>query len=150
MPRLFGLRYQLHETQNPNGHSLLERLEFWSTAWKIIREQPIFGVGTGDVRISFEAMYERNHSLLQEDNRWRAHNTYLTTWVTFGVVGLLFFLAFLGQYSLFQWRNDQWIGLVYMGIFLSTFLIEDTLETQTGVTFFAFFYAIFSRKITLT
>jgi hypothetical protein len=150
LPRLFGLRYQLHETQNPNGHSLLERLEFWSTAWKIIREQPIFGVGTGDVRISFEAMYERNHSLLQEENRWRAHNTYLTTWVTFGVVGLVFFLAFLGHYSLFQWRNDQWIGLVYMGIFLSTFLIEDTLETQTGVTFFAFFYAIFSRKITLT
>jgi hypothetical protein len=148
MPRLFGLRYQLHETQNPNGHSLLERLEFWSTAWKIIREQPVFGVGTGDVRISFEAMYERNHSLLREDNRWRAHNTYLTTWVTFGAVGLLLFLAFLGYYTIFQWRNEQWIGLVFMGIFLVTFFVEDTLETQTGVTFFAFFYAIFSKKIT--
>ncbi len=150
MPRLFGLRYQIHATKNPNGHSLLERLEFWNTAWQIIKEQPFLGVGTGDVRISFEKKYLENNSLLEEDNRWRAHNTYLTTWLTFGVFGLLYFLSMLWYFGREQLYQNQWIGLVFLAIFVSTFFLEDTLETQTGVTFFSFFFGIFRNKIFTT
>lgn len=32
-------------------------------------------------------------------------------------------------------------------IALVTFLFEDTLETQAGITFFSFFYALFSIQI---
>jgi hypothetical protein len=40
-------------------------------------------------------------------------------------------------------QRKEFIGFAFIVIALGTFLIEDTLETQTGVTFFAFFYGLF-------
>jgi len=146
MARLYGLRYQIHHSQNPSGHSLLERMEYWKTAVKIIKENPIIGVGTGDVNDQFLSKYEQTNSPLTEERRLRAHNSYLTETVTFGILGLVFFISWLGYYLYQQVKFQQLAGVVFMLVAIVTFLIEDTLETQMGVTFFALFYAVFSRK----
>jgi hypothetical protein len=46
-----------------------------------------------------------------------------------------------------QVKFQQLAGVIFMLVAIVTFLIEDTLETQMGVTFFALFYAVFSRKM---
>ena len=148
MARLFGLRFQIHHSQNPSGHSLLERLEYWKTALEIIKENPIIGVGTGDVNDQFLSKYDELKSPLTEERRLRAHNSYLTETVTFGILGLVFFISWLLDFLYQQFKLQQLFGVVFMLVAISTFLIEDTLETQMGVTFFALFYAVFSRKIT--
>jgi hypothetical protein len=145
--RLYGLRYQIHHSQNPSGHSLLERMEYWKTAVKIIKENPIIGVGTGDVNDSFLSKYDELKSPLTEERRLRAHNSYLTETVTFGIVGLLFFISWLLYFLYQQFKLQQVFGAVFMLVAIATFLIEDTLETQMGVTFFALFYAAFSRRM---
>ena len=147
MARLFGLRFQIHHSQNPSGHSLLERLEYWKTAILIIKENLFFGVGTGDVNDSFLSKYEQTNSPLTEERRLRAHNTYLTETVSFGLFGLLFFITWMFYFLYKQVKFQQIFGLVFILVAIVTFLIEDTLETQMGVTFFALFYAVFSRKI---
>jgi O-antigen ligase len=147
MARLYGLRFQIHHSQNPSGHSLLERLEYWKTALEIIKENPIIGVGTGDVNDQFLSKYDELKSPLTEERRLRAHNSYLTETITFGILGLVFFISWLLYFLYQQFKFQQLFGVVFMLVAIATFLIEDTLETQMGVTFFALFYAVFSRGI---
>jgi hypothetical protein len=146
MARLYGLRFQIHNSTNPSGHSLLERLEYWKTAISIIEKNWIIGVGTGDVNDSFLKNYEEINSSLTEERRLRAHNTYLTETVTFGVFGSLFFISMLVYFCYKQIQIRQLFGLIFMFVAIATFFLEDTLETQMGVTFFALFYGVFSRK----
>ena len=142
--RLFGIRYQLHNASNPNGHSILERIEYWKNAREIIKTNWIFGVGTGDVNDAMQQMYTKRNSSLTEDRRLRAHNSYLTFWMTFGVFGLLYFVFFQAKFFLDQWKKKQVLGVFFIVIAFVTFLFEDTLETQMGITFFTLFYALFS------
>jgi hypothetical protein len=142
--RLFGIRYQLHNASNPNGHSILERIEYWKNAGEIIKTNWIFGVGTGDVNDAMQQMYTKRNSSLTEDRRLRAHNSYLTFWMTFGVFGLFYFVFFQAKFFLDQWKKKQVLGVFFIVIAFVTFLFEDTLETQMGITFFTLFYALFS------
>ena len=144
--RLYGLRYQIHHPTNPNGHSLLQRIESWKTAEQIIKENWIFGVGAGDVADIFEQKYKENKSLLIAENRIRAHNSFLTSWLSFGLVGLVLFTYIQLVFFQFTWRKVNYLGLLFIGLSLISFLLEDTLETQTGVTFFAFFYSFYASK----
>lgn len=141
--RIYTTLYELKTYQAfgyAEGFSLSMRLEFWKTAKKIIKEQPILGVGTGDVQDAFDLQYYLNDTSLSEQNRRRAHNQYLTIWLTFGVFGLMYFLFYL----LWPLRgNLQSFYPAFLAIAMLSFLTEDTLETQAGVTFFAFFNALF-------
>ena len=142
--RLFGIRYQLHNATNPNGHSILERIEYWKNAGEIIKTNWILGVGTGDVNDEIQKMYTKRNSPLNEDRRLRAHNSYLTFWMTFGVFGLLYFIYLQVKFFSFQWKKKQILGVFFIAIAFVTFFFEDTLETQMGITFFTLFYALFS------
>jgi hypothetical protein len=146
MARINGIRYQLLAHADPNGHSLLQRIEYWKTGMSIIKSHWIFGVGTGDIQVAFDDQYETDQSKLSKENRLRAHNTYLTVWVTFGILSLLFFYM-IGKFLTTMIADKNFLGLAFITIAIITFLIEDTLETQTGVTFFSFFYGLFMSKV---
>jgi hypothetical protein len=146
--RLFGVRYEIQNNLNPNGHSILERIEYWKNASAIIKNNWLFGVGTGDVNDEIQSMYERRHSPLNKDRRHRAHNSYLTFWTAFGVLGLIYFIAMQLEFFRFQWRKKNLLGVFFIAIAGITFLFEDTLETQMGITYFSFFYALLSRMKT--
>ena len=67
--------------------------------------------------------------------------------LTFGVLGLILFLAILFLYVKAQLQYGQILGFVFMVLMMVTFLFEDTLETQTGITLFSFFAALYSIQI---
>ena len=144
--RLYGLKYQLQNNEDPNGHSLLQRIEFWRAAIKIVKNNWLIGVGTGDVQIAFNKEYSLNHTKLKPENRLRAHNYYLTNIITFGIIGLLIFCVFIIVFIQFQLKNKNTLGLLFISVFCVTALIEDTIETQLGATIFAFFIAIYSMR----
>ncbi len=128
---------------NPSGHSLTQRIVYMKTAWKIIRRNFWTGVGTGDVRLAFEKQYEQDESRLAPERQLRAHNQYLTFFLTFGVFGFLWIMtAFL--YPVFtQNRWKHYFVQVFCIIAFLSMLNEDTLEVHAGVSFFAYFYALF-------
>lgn len=124
---------------NPSGHSVIQRFEFWKAALGIIRENPVFGVGTGDVKNEFDLQYERTDSPLSKEWRLRSHNQFLAIATAFGITGLLLFLFTL-FYPLFKERKlNDYLYLMFFIIAFLSMMPEDTLETQVGVTFFAFF-----------
>ena len=121
-----------------NGHSLLMRLEFWKTALNIIKQNPWFGVGTGDVKNAFKEQYEKEHTTLQKEWQLRSHNQYLATTVALGLIGLLLFLIHL-FIPLFSKKKLSVFFMFFILIELLSFVNEDTLETQAGLTFCIFF-----------
>ena len=133
---------------NPSGHSVVQRFEFWKAAIGIIKENPLIGVGTGDVKHAFEEQYNKMNSPLTKEWRLRSHNQFLAIGTAFGLIGIVLFLITL-FYPLFtkQKFNDYFYLMFFCVAFLSLFG-EDTLETQNGVTFFAFFnsYFLFCRQ----
>ena len=142
--RIEGLRYQIHHSNDPNGHSLLQRIEAWKSGLQIFMDHPFVGVGTGDVDDAFANKYKENNSKLLPVNQIRAHNSYLTSLLTFGVLGLVLFVTILLVYIKMQLYYRQIMGFIFMVLMMVTFLFEDTLETQTGITLFAFFSALYS------
>jgi len=145
--RIEGIRYQLSHMSDPNGHSLLQRIEAWKVGASIFWSEPILGVGTGDLISSFKLKYKELQTKLTPKNQIRAHNTYLTSLITFGLIGLLSFLLLLFSSGIIQLQQKQLIGFIFLVIMMVTFFFEDTLETQTGITLFAFFSALFSLPI---
>jgi len=109
---------------------------------KLARQNLLLGVGTGDVKQSFKDAYVDYPIYIAPKYRHRAHNQYITFLVTFGILGLLYFTSFLGFLS-YKWRGNN-LYLFFVIVSIISFLTEDTLETQAGVTFFAFFLGLFS------
>lgn len=130
-------------TGDPSGHSVMQRVEYWKTAWNIIEKNFWFGVGTGDLNTAFQEEYDHMNSKLSEEARLRSHNQYLSIWVGLGVIGLLWFLISLFYPALKQNAFSN----IYFTLFFITFtvsmLTEDTIESQAGVTFFIYFTCLF-------
>ncbi len=135
---LLGYRsYKYHN--NPNASSLMQRIEYWKTAIYLIKDKPVFGHGTGDMQRVFDKAYLDTNSNLEPEYRHRSHNQFLAIAVAFGILGLLFFLFALFYPPLMLNKFNNYYYFVFLIIAIISFLSEDTLETQAGVTFFAFF-----------
>ena len=142
--RLYKLlwEYQVRKLQgNPGGHSITQRLEYWRVSLAIIRGNFLVGVGTGDIRTAYTEMYESLDSPLEMQFRHRAHNQYLAIFVTFGIVGLAWFLLSLVYPGVVTRKFLDYRYLVFWITLAMSMLVEDTLETQMGATLFAFFNA---------
>ena len=121
-----------------NGSSVFQRVEYIKASLGIIKDNPVFGVGTGIIQ-PFADYYENTNSKLYPEYRLRSHNQYLAITVAFGIVGLLWFL-FTMLYPLFaDKRNRNYLYIVFLFIIMLSMFTDDTLETQVGATLFAYF-----------
>lgn len=138
---------QYRKGGNPSGHSVTQRMEFWKAAAGIISNNRLTGVGTGDVKMAFEEEYDRMNSPLTKEWRLRSHNQYLAITVAFGYIGLIWFLFSLVFPMIRERRVTNYFYIAFFMIAVLSMVTEDTLETQAGVTFFAFFnsFFLFSR-----
>ncbi|CAG0983470.1 MAG: O-antigen ligase family protein [Bacteroidetes bacterium] len=125
-----------------NGHSIVMRWIYWKTGFKIVKENFLLGVGTGDVQNEFQKMYEKENSILRPEFRLRAHNQFITFAITFGVLGLLVFIIAL-FYPLYKLKlYNRFIYLGFFVVVVASFITEDTLESQAGVTFYIFMHSL--------
>lgn len=133
----------LHYRDNgdPNGSSAMQRVEYWRTSLLIIKQNWLIGVGTGDIPDAFTRQYQVMNSPLQKDFRWRSHNQYLSIFIVFGVFGFLWFLVTLIYPAIVTGRFQNYFYVIFWLIAMVSMLTEDTIESQDGVTFFAFFNA---------
>lgn len=125
--------------KNPDGSSLFQRVEHWKAAFHIIKNNFWLGVGTGDVQNVFDETYSNINSPLSKEYWYRSHNQFLTFFVSFGVFGFLVFLLLWVFIFKKVIETNNWIGFAFALVAFASFLPEDTLETQQGVTFVGFF-----------
>jgi hypothetical protein len=144
---LWGLN-EYRKSGDATGSSLMQRLEFWKASWGIIKDNWLAGVGTGDMNEAFQQQYEKMNSKLSPDQRWRSHNQFLSIFVGFGIFGVIWFLFAILFPPLALGKFKDYFFLVFFIIAMISMISEDTIESQMGVTFFAFFYSffLFARK----
>ena len=142
MSRINGVRHQLINNFDPNGHSLLQRFEYWKTSVCLIKKNWLIGVGTGGNQKAFNEAYVATNSRLLPENRFKSHNMYFSILISYGVLGFLMFCTVLGAFFWIPLKHNYLIGVQFICVILASFLIEDTLETQLGVSLFGFFAAL--------
>jgi hypothetical protein len=128
---------------NPSGNTLLMRFEFWKAARYIIERNLVFGVGTGDAPRAFEKAYYRTNTKLAYEWRLRSHNQFLAITVSFGLIGLLVFVISIFYPVIALRKKLHPLYFMFFIIAMISFLTEDTLESQAGVSFYAYFNTLF-------
>lgn len=143
--RLYELVWEYAEfkgNRSINGHSLHMRYYFLKAAFQLIAKNPLFGVGTGDVQIEMNKTYLETQTPLIKEWWKRPHNQFVTITVAFGFIGLIVFLISL-VYPLIHLKSQlNSVYLVFFSILVFSFLFEDTLESQSGATFYALFNVV--------
>jgi len=144
--RLYYTIWQLHNYihgGNPSGQSITQRIEHLITGWHIFADNPIFGVGTGDVDDYFKHQYRLDKSPLLPEFRHRSHNQYLTFMISFGFIGFLIFLFAWFMPAIQKQGFKNYFFLIFFIIASFSMLSEDSFETLTGSAFIATFYSLF-------
>ena len=143
--KLSDLRMQIftfRDQGDPNGHSLIQRQIHLKTGLNILSKHWSFGVGVGDVKSIFDQQYVIDQTKLLPENRHRAHNQFLTIWISHGLIGFIA-LIFIFIYPLSKnFRVCDYLLCVVLITFGVSFLWQDMLETQAGVTIFSLFYSL--------
>jgi hypothetical protein len=150
--RLYQLFWEIEsyiKSGNPSGHSLTQRVEYSKNALNAIERHFWFGTGTGDVNDQIQLQYDIDKTLLPEQWQFRAHNQFITLFLTFGLIGFVFIISIIVFTLRFERSNIDFISFSFLLIVLFSMLNEDTFETQAGASFFAFFISlfIFGRKL---
>lgn len=135
-------RLKLHD--DPNSNTFTQRIEHWRASIHVIRQHPLFGVGTGDVDRAIRNAYDELNSNLESRWRMNPHNQYFTIAIGFGLIGLAWYIiALVLPVFMLEKQNNYflWILIAIVGI---SMFFDDTLNTQAGITFFTCFYFCFA------
>ncbi len=145
-PRLYEVVWEIDDFMkgnNPSGHSVTQRLVYYKIGYTIFNTHPWFGIGTGDVQDSYDKYYATHNTGLEKRWQLHTHNQFLQFLMLFGIVGLLIIIfGFMAPPFLEnQWNSFNFLAILI--IILLSFLNEDMIESQIGVTFVALFYSLF-------
>ena len=127
-----------NEPEATSQESSVARILVWQSSLEIIRENLLFGVGTGDVEPELMKVYKKNDIQFAMDENLNAHNQYLQTYLALGIPGFAFLLACLAIPAWFAFRRKHLLYLAFLSIFAFNILVESMLERQAGVVFYAF------------
>jgi O-antigen ligase len=114
----------------------------WEEAAQLIKENPLLGVGTGDVRDELIARYTESEMDFASDRKLNSHNEFIEITIALGTVGLLVFVASFFFPLLYAIRQRAYLYLFFVMIILINCLTESIFEKQTGIVFFAFFNSL--------
>jgi hypothetical protein len=141
--------YEVYQiTGDPSGSSVMQRIEYSKASLALIRENFWFGVGTGDIEDALINKYKEMKSGLKTEYMFHAHNQFFAIFIALGVFGFLWFIFSLVYPPIVAGRFGDYFFLIFFLIMIWSMLSDDTLETQAGVTLFAFFYSLllFGKK----
>ncbi len=145
-PRIYETVWELHyylKTGDPNNKSLAQRIEFVKASLSLIKENPLFGIGTGNWVQKFNEVYDRTGSKLLPEKRGSSHNQYLNYMVKFGIIGFCWILFALLFPFFYEGHRSNFIFILFLLSYAFANFGDSNLETHMGLSFFSFFYVLF-------
>lgn len=140
--------FQTSNQDQTSAESSVARVLIWESTASLIKESPLVGYGTGDVKQALNGKYKESGYLGILDHELNAHNQFLQSTLAFGVLGLFAIgLIFYFAFKLFI-SSKSVLGKLLVIILLVNFMVESMLETQAGVVFFAFWLLFESYRLT--
>lgn len=127
---------------HPVWNSVNLRLVEWSATWDVISHNWVLGTGAGDFYDELDKAYDGTN-LDMVYREFGAHNQYLQTVASTGVIGLTFLIALLAIcFSQGLFRRSLTLSLFVLSFSLFC-MTESTLERQKGIVYLGFFSSYF-------
>jgi hypothetical protein len=130
-----------------------KRVYIWQSAWHVIQRNPIWGVGTGDVKTALnEQMLEDKNPLQSQTFQYDSHNQFLYYWLSLGIIGLLVFIFWLGIPIVSAIKNNDFLLLMVWFNVSINFLFETMLSRAIGAIFITLMLSllIYTNKKAIT
>ncbi len=120
------------------------RILMWETSSELIKENLIWGVGTGDIKDELKNRNIKKGYLGIAEMNLNAHNQFLNTQLALGLLGTLsllgmFIFSFIGVP-----KSYRFIGRIAIIVLFLSLLTESFLETQAGIIPVAFLLCLFN------
>ncbi|NCA76526.1 MAG: hypothetical protein EOM90_09330 [Alphaproteobacteria bacterium] len=140
--RFSGTRKVLNQNEETGKRlkpeSNADRLAVWKAGTKIVKQNLLFGVGTGDVKDKLMEGYRNDHLIPALKHRFNAHNQFLQTFIALGLPGFLLLAGMIIIPAFMAYRRKADFYLLFLILIGINFLFESMLEIQAGVVFYAF------------
>ena len=137
------------QNEKVDGHGE-ERLIFWYLGWRIFKQNPLIGVGTGDTKDAIYESYKNVDFKLGIQEKYEVHNQYIAALMKLGIFG---FVALLGIFVTVFLRAIKTRNHLLLMLLINTLLTAFT-ESIFGqyhcILIFAFFIPLLdlSKKTT--
>lgn len=114
------------------------RIGIWKCAWQSTQEHWLAGVGIGNTRETLDNCFKQYNNDVFFAGEYNAHNQYLHTWLSGGIVALILFLTYwLWMLWLARWQVDKRM-FFFLIFFLLVSLTENYFSRQFGMMFCSF------------
>jgi O-antigen ligase len=138
-PRVSGYIRSWSDVQKSDIPAHDGRLIIWTTVTKIVRDNLLFGVGTGDIQDELNKEYLLIGKTNFAKDNFNAHNQYIEIILENGIIGLLMFLMIFGVMVYIAVSEWNLLYSMFIIIVIFSFLFETMLNRLAGVTFFSLF-----------
>lgn len=139
-----GLEQYWNNYYPDNSTSL--HLYSWKCSILLIKERLLLGYGTGDEVERLLDCYRENKMKASVENRYNAHNEFLSTMLRHGIFGLTVLVIFFTYVFRVAIRFRDSLLLAVLVLFVVISLFESTLNVYRGVVFLAMFVPLLIRR----
>jgi len=122
-----------------NYNSVSIRIELWKLSLEIIKDNLLFGVGTGDIKDELFKKYEKVNFKPGIEKKLNPHNQFLHTTVALGLMGLLILIMLFTIPLYLSFIRKNILFIFFSLIIIMNGLTESILEVPKGVLFFCVF-----------
>lgn len=129
--------------------SALRRMA-WDSAIELFRQDPLKGVGTGDIKDDLVALYEERGYVHAAAKRMNAHSQFLQTMAALGLAGLALLSGMLLLPLVRAFRCRDRMSQAFWLIILLNWSVESMAEVQAGAVFVCFFAWLLEIQATST
>ena len=121
----------------------MERIAIYVTSTKLAYHKLPWGVGTGDTKDEIIENYKKLGSKTINERYLNAHNQYLQTTITLGILGLTSLLLILAGGFRYAIKKRNVLFFSFLILISLNMFFESMLEQQAGVIFITLFFTLF-------
>ncbi|OJJ18257.1 hypothetical protein BKI52_25890 [marine bacterium AO1-C] len=140
----------LYNDKGQYAHSGFQlRLNIWDCASELAQKKIFWGYGTGEAQTELTQCYrDKDYAALyywvniKKGPEFNAHNEFLQTTLTLGLLGLLTLIGILILFTYKVIVSRNYMGLSFIILFFFIMITEAVFKTQKGVVFFNLFAMI--------
>lgn len=131
------------EIKKENWNGLTLRLALWHCGIDIIKENPLFGTGTGDYDEAMAEQFKEKNFIYAREMNFGVHNQYLYSWISFGIIGILLHLTMIFAPMFDAFKRKNYLYIFFIIVIAFAMLTENTLNRYFGIYFYAVMNSFF-------
>jgi O-antigen ligase len=114
------------------------RLAIWKASIDVIEDNFLTGVGTGDTQDELVKAYKNNSYIFEKgETRHNAHNQFIQTQVTSGIIGLVVLVAIFILCLYKGWQENSYFYITFIIYVIINCQTEALLQRPKGIVFFS-------------